>query len=193
MFGKLSQRDCSVLASVWGLAAALFALTLFESAPAPLKAVLFFAVFALFVLWALRRCGRAFAAQGAQPREAASSSRPQASRAPAVTRQTTREPVRRDKPAPLVVSHGGAPDDLKKIKGIGPKLEAMLHGMGVRRYDQIAGWTEAELAWIDDNLEGFRGRASRDQWIEQARALAAGRTTEFAARVEASDVPTSQA
>ena len=75
------------------------------------------------------------------------------------------------KPEGLRAPRAGKADDLKKIKGIGPKLEKMLHGMGFYHFDQIAGWGQSELAWVDENLEGFKGRASRDAWIEQARKL----------------------
>lgn len=78
------------------------------------------------------------------------------------------------KPALLKTARAGGADDLKKIKGIGPKLEQVLNGMGIFHYDQIAGWTAEELAWVDDNIEGFKGRASRDDWIAQARDLAKG-------------------
>ncbi|MDU8945873.1 NADH-quinone oxidoreductase subunit NuoE [Ovoidimarina sediminis] len=63
-------------------------------------------------------------------------------------------------------------DDLKRIKGVGPKLEALLNRLGVYHFDQIADWTEAEVAWVDSNLEGFSGRVSRDDWVGQARTLA---------------------
>ncbi|MDP1669718.1 NADH-quinone oxidoreductase subunit NuoE [Phaeovulum sp.] len=86
------------------------------------------------------------------------------------------------KPAVLAVARGGTADDLKLIKGVGPKLETLLHSLGFFHYDQIAGWSAAELAWVDDNLEGFKGRASRDGWVEQAKMLATGAVTEFAAR-----------
>ncbi len=78
------------------------------------------------------------------------------------------------KPVFMTAARGGQPDDLKLIKGVGPKLEQMLHGMGVFHFDQIAGWTAAEVAWVDDNLEGFKGRVSRDGWVDQARTLANG-------------------
>lgn len=65
----------------------------------------------------------------------------------------------------------GTPDDLQKIKGIGPKLEKLLHSMGFYHFDQIASWTENEVAWVDQNLEGFFGRVTRDRWIDQARDL----------------------
>lgn len=79
------------------------------------------------------------------------------------------------RPQGIAAPRNGAPDDLKIIKGIGPKLEVMLHGMGYYHFDQIAAWTEAEIAWVDDNLEGFKGRVTRDEWVAQARALAAGK------------------
>ncbi len=66
----------------------------------------------------------------------------------------------------------GKADDLKKIKGIGPKLEEMCHFLGFYHFDQIAAWTEDEIAWVDQNLEGFKGRVTRDDWVGQAKALA---------------------
>ena len=92
------------------------------------------------------------------------------------------------KPTTLDAPKGGSADDLKKIKGVGPKLEAMLHGMGFYHYDQIANWTPAEIAWVDENLEGFKGRVSRDSWVAQAKTLASGGATEFSKRVDGGDV-----
>ncbi|WP_415184143.1 NADH-quinone oxidoreductase subunit E [Phaeovulum sp.] len=86
------------------------------------------------------------------------------------------------KPAVLSVARDGKADDLKLIKGVGPKLETLLHSLGFYHYDQIAAWTAEELAWVDDNLEGFKGRASRDEWVAQAKLLASGAQTEFSAR-----------
>ena len=76
------------------------------------------------------------------------------------------------KPEGLGEARGGTPDDLKKIKGVGPKLEKLLHSLGFFHFDQVAAWTEEEIAWVDDNLEGFKGRVTRDEWVEQAKALA---------------------
>jgi len=84
------------------------------------------------------------------------------------------------KPAGLSAPKGGKADDLKLILGIGPKLEQLCHQLGFFHFDQIANWTEAEIAWVDANLEGFRGRVSRDRWVVQARILAAGGTVEAA-------------
>ena len=73
-------------------------------------------------------------------------------------------------------------DDLKLIKGVGPKLEALLHSMGYFHFDQIAKWGVSDVAWMDDNLEGFKGRVSRDDWVAQAGILASGGETEFSKR-----------
>jgi predicted flap endonuclease-1-like 5' DNA nuclease len=77
-------------------------------------------------------------------------------------------------PAKLAAARGGAADDLKQIKGVGPKLEKLLNSMGFYHYDQVAAWTAAEVAWVDENLEGFKGRVSRDGWVAQAKGLAGG-------------------
>jgi NADH-quinone oxidoreductase subunit E len=77
-------------------------------------------------------------------------------------------------PGALPSARGGKADDLKLVWGIGPKLEKMLHGMGIFHFDQIAAWGAKELAWVDENLEGFKGRASRDEWVKQAAKLATG-------------------
>lgn len=68
----------------------------------------------------------------------------------------------------------GTPDDLGKLKGVGPKLIARLHELGVNRFDQIAGMNEAELAHLDERLGPFKGRLERDRVAEQADYLARG-------------------
>ena len=75
-----------------------------------------------------------------------------------------------------------AGDDLTRIKGVGPKLSAMLHGLGITSFAQIAAWSEADLARIDPQLGAFAGRPARDQWIEQARLLGAGDTAAYEAQ-----------
>lgn len=87
------------------------------------------------------------------------------------------------KPAAQATPVGGG-DDLKRISGIGPKFEDLLHGLGVWTFSQIAGWGPGEVAWIEGNLEGFRGRVTRDDWISQAKILAAGGETEHSQRVD---------
>ena len=87
------------------------------------------------------------------------------------------------RPEALSGARDGGADDLKMIKGVGPKLEIMLNELGFYHFDQIAGWSAAEVAWVNDNLAGFKGRVSRDNWVEQARKLASGQETEFSKRV----------
>ncbi|WP_052726277.1 hypothetical protein [Devosia epidermidihirudinis] len=76
------------------------------------------------------------------------------------------------KPAALLRPRKGKADDLKQIKGIGPKIEASLNGLGVYHFDQIAAWTKLNIDWVDGQL-AFKGRIRREQWVEQATALAA--------------------
>lgn len=92
------------------------------------------------------------------------------------------------KPETLSGPRGGMADNLKEIKGVGPKLEKMLNEMGFYHFDQIADWTADEVAWVNANLTGFKGRVSRDNWVEQAGILASGGETEFSKRVEDGDV-----
>ncbi|MGR3468117.1 MAG: hypothetical protein ACU0CI_09565 [Shimia sp.] len=88
------------------------------------------------------------------------------------------------KPATLDGPRGGTADDLKRIRGIGPKLEQLCFRLGFYHFDQIAAWTDAEVAWVDANLEGFKGRVSRDEWVPQAKLLAEGGETDFSRRVD---------
>lgn len=92
------------------------------------------------------------------------------------------------KPEALSAARGGKPDNLKEIKGIGPKLEKLCNSMGFYHFDQIANWTADEVAWVNANLEGFKGRVTRDEWVAQAKLLAAGGETEFSKRVGKGDV-----
>lgn len=84
------------------------------------------------------------------------------------------KPAAEQKPELLKKPRGGKGDDLKLIWGVGPKLAKMLNEMGVWHFDQIASWGKAELAWADERLEGFKGRAARDEWVQQSKKLAKG-------------------
>ncbi len=90
------------------------------------------------------------------------------------------------RPEALSAARGGQADDLKMIKGVGPKLEQLLNELGFYHFDQIANWTADEVAWVDANLKGFKGRVSRDNWVEQAKTLASGAETEFSKRASKS-------
>ena len=92
------------------------------------------------------------------------------------------------KPRTMKAPRKAGADDLKMIKGVGPKLEKILKTLGFFHFDQVAKWTDEELAWVDQNLEGFKGRASRDEWVSQAKILASGEMTEFSSRVKKGNV-----
>ncbi|MFO7758428.1 MAG: NADH-quinone oxidoreductase subunit E [Roseovarius sp.] len=79
------------------------------------------------------------------------------------------------KPETLDAPRGGQPDDLRQLKGVGPKLEGVLNAAGIYHLDQVANWTTDEVAWVDQNLEGMGGRASRNDWVAQARQLVKGK------------------
>jgi NADH-quinone oxidoreductase subunit E len=119
-----------------------------------------------------------------QEAPATSKGKPKAAEPAPAAEAAAEAPAKSKKPRALKAPRKGVADDLKEIKGVGPKLEALLHRLGFYHFDQVAGWTAAELAWVDDNLEGFKGRASRERWIEQARILAAGGETEHSSRVK---------
>ena len=101
------------------------------------------------------------------------------------THEGTNEGTR---PQALDGPRGGKADNLKEIKGIGPKMEKLCNSLGFYHFDQIAKWTPDEVAWVNANLEGFKGRVTRDTWVDQAKILAAGGETEFSKRVEDGDV-----
>lgn len=115
-------------------------------------------------------------AKKAPAKKAAAAPAPAAEAAPAAAAGAGTKPATLNKP------RAGGADDLKMIKGVGPKLEEMLHTLGFYHFDQVAAWKDAEVAWVDQNLKGFKGRATRDSWVEQAKLLAAGEETEFSKR-----------
>ena len=84
-------------------------------------------------------------------------------------------------PKKLKTARGGKADDLQRISGVGPKLEKTLHGLGFFHFDQIADWTPDEVQWVDENLT-FKGRIDREEWIPQAKLLAAGDEKKFEQR-----------
>jgi len=85
-------------------------------------------------------------------------------------------------PPPRIAPAQGAPDNLMALKGIGPKLNTLLGGLGVSRFDQIAAWTPADIAEVDQHLGSFSGRIERDNWVDQAQLLTEGRLDLFMQR-----------
>jgi predicted flap endonuclease-1-like 5' DNA nuclease len=85
-------------------------------------------------------------------------------------------------PAPISAPAPETADDLGRIKGVGPKLKALLTSLGVTTYAQIAAWTDEDIAKLDAQLGTFAGRAKRDNWVEQAKLLASGDTAAYEAK-----------
>ena len=65
----------------------------------------------------------------------------------------------------------GKADDLKEIEGIGPTMEKLVNGLGFYHFDQIAAWTEADVAMVDAEMKTFKGRITRDKWVAQAKII----------------------
>lgn len=91
------------------------------------------------------------------------------------------------RPEALLAPRGGRADSLQVIEGIGPKLEELCHSLGFYHFDQIANWTADEIAWVDANLTGFRGRVTRDKWVAQAKLILSVGMEEFQRRAKTND------
>jgi NADH-quinone oxidoreductase subunit E len=68
----------------------------------------------------------------------------------------------------------GAPDDLKLVKGIGPKFEGDLNSKGIYYFRQIAAWKAADVKMVEELIDSIPGRIKRDEWVKQAKVLAKG-------------------
>lgn len=95
--------------------------------------------------------------------------------APAAVAKPATEPkaVARPADAPagpirLKAPRAGGADNLKEIEGIGPALEKLMNGLGIYHFDQIAAWSDADVAVLDGEMKGFKGRIARDKWVVQA-------------------------
>jgi predicted flap endonuclease-1-like 5' DNA nuclease len=82
---------------------------------------------------------------------------------------------------PVIPGPSGPPDDLQRLKGVGPKLVAQLNAAGITRYDQLARLTSNEVAMLDARMGAFSGRIARDRLVEQACYLERGDTDGFEA------------
>ncbi len=91
------------------------------------------------------------------------------------------------KPTGLETARGNKPDELELIRGVGPQNEARLHALGIWHFDQIAAWTPKEAQWVGGYL-AFPGRIEREDWIGQAKVLAAGGTTDHADKVRRGEI-----
>lgn len=99
----------------------------------------------------------------AKPTVAKVASKPAVPKAPKVKKP--------DGPDRLSAPRKGKADDLKEIEGIGPALEKLCNSLGFYHFDQIAGWSDADVAWVDANMKTFKGRIVRDKWIAQSKII----------------------
>jgi predicted flap endonuclease-1-like 5' DNA nuclease len=131
----------------------------------------------LAILFVVIRLARGRRAQPIEPAHGQVEATPpeEVSAATIVEREIDRGPL--IAPAP-----DGPPDDLSRMKGVGPKLVALLNELGVTHFSQIAAWSDDDVAAIDEKLGTFKGRITRDRWIEQARHLAEGDASGFEAK-----------
>lgn len=127
------------------------------------------------------------AATKAEPAKpaAAEKAEPTAQAKPAPKPETKKEAQPAAKPAKAAEAR---PDDLKQIKGVGPKLEDLLHENGVTRFAQIAAWTDSEIDRFAEKIGSMGGRIRSDDWVTQARTLSEGGSTDFAQRVKKGDI-----
>jgi predicted flap endonuclease-1-like 5' DNA nuclease len=74
-------------------------------------------------------------------------------------------------PVRLTAPRKGKADDLKEIEGIGPAMEKLVNSMGFYHFDQIASWSDADVALVDAEMKTFKGRITRDKWVAQAKII----------------------
>ena len=135
---------------------------MFTSAPAPVAAV-----------DKPKAVRKAPAKAAAAPKAAA---KPAAIKAPKVKKP--------DGPTRLSAPRKGKADDLKEIEGIGPALEKLCNELGFYHFDQIAGWSDADVAWVDANMKTFKGRIVRDKWISQSKIIVSEGLAAFRVRAQ---------
>jgi len=110
--------------------------------------------------------------------QAKNAAKPVPAKAPAKSTPTAAVASIDDKNRPTGIAKPAQPDDLKKISGVGPKIEGTLHSLGIYTFAQVAAWKKAEREWVDGYLN-FKGRIDREDWLKQAKALAKGGEAEY--------------
>ncbi len=95
------------------------------------------------------------------------------------------------RPKVLKKALGQGKDNLRRIKGVGPKNEDLFNGLGIFHFAQIAALSDEEVRWIGSFLS-FKGRIEREDWVQQAALLASGEETDFSKRVDKGDVASSK-
>ena len=102
-----------------------------------------------------------------------------AAQAPTPIKPATAEPIA---PPATPEPTAAKSDNLQLLKGVGPKMVPLLNGLGVTSFQQIAAWTDADVAAIDPQLGAFQGRIARDNIVDQAVYLARGDKAGFEAK-----------
>ena len=156
----------------WGAigAAALAAVVLWLFICSLIWAIILFFPIAVGVMWFFcRPVADGVADSGPSPvaDEPAKPAAPTPAPAPKAAPKAKAKP----EPKPEPKAEDATPDDLTKLKGVGPKLAAAMNDAGIHNFAQIAAWKAKDVAWADENIKGFNGRASRDEWVKQAKAL----------------------
>ncbi len=95
-----------------------------------------------------------------------------------------------EQPMSLTAPRNGQKDKLTRIRGVGVKMDDALNEIGIYHFDQIAGWSDENVDWIENNI-AFPGRVKREQWVAQANILASGKATGFSKRVDRGEVASS--
>ena len=121
------------------------------------------------------------ATAGGRKNKPKSETAPKAARPPRSTEIKSKakaKPIVKSKPKVLYTDGptDGTPDDLKKIKGIGPKFEGDLNSKGIYYFRQIGAWKAADIKMVEGVIDSFPGRIKRDEWVKQGKALAKAAT-----------------
>lgn len=95
--------------------------------------------------------------------------------------------VQHDGPARISGPREGIADNLKHIEGIGPAMEKLVNDLGFYHFDQIAGWSDSDVAWVDANMKTFKGRIARDKWVAQAKIISVDGIDAFRTRAKLND------
>ena len=127
------------------------------------------------------------AVQQVAAEKAAKAAAPAPAAAPAAEAEEAPVESQGTKPAGIAAPRDGQADDLKKIEGIGPALEAKLNEWGVFHFDQIAAWGPEEVAFADTNVPRFKGRCTRDKWVAQAKIIVTEGMDVFLERAKTND------
>ncbi len=142
--------------------------------PASAKAAPAAVAAAAFVSAPVEAAAPVKAPRAAKPAAAKPAKAPAAAKTPAAAKPAKApKPKKEAGPLRLTAPRKGKADDLKEIEGIGPAMEKLVNGMGFYHFDQIAGWSDADVALVDSEMKTFKGRILRDKWVAQAKIIVA--------------------